>query len=176
MNINEIIQLFNLNQTNNKYLIDHYPHKIPNNDKFVQVECGYNCKGKCQRKQYYMQEKRIISFLTYLWLYSDMKLYFSPLNSKLINFYVNKILKYDSKNGQYFFDVTEKKQLDFVGKFICRDYGSAYVACENFLKQEDVFLYCSECTAIILINNKDIKNEIEKITQNCGLFLRKYIE
>ena len=174
MEINEIIKLFSCETEENKYLIDHYPHRVSDNDKFVQVECGYNFKGHVRRQQYYGQEKRIIGFLTYLWLYSDMKIYLTDLNSKLINLYMNKILKYNAKNGQCSFDVCKKKQLDFAGKIICRDCGSAYILCENFLKQEDIFFYCSECTAVILINNKDTKNEVEKITQNWGLFLRKY--
>lgn len=172
MDINKIIELFDSQETENKYLLDHYPYRISDNNKYKQIECYYR-KFNAGRKQYYNQEKGIIRFLTYLWLYSDMEVLFFSSAPKMVNLYLDKKLKFYNKNQRNFLYIERKKQLDFIGKLMCRDYGCGYIVCKKFLNQEDLLLYCSECTAIILINNNAVKDEIEKIASNCGLFLRK---
>lgn len=173
MEMNKIAEIFDSDKTKDKYLLDYYPHRIQDNDKYTQVECFYKHKFGSRNRLYYKKEKQMLKFLSYLWLYSDMTFFINVLDPKFNRFFNKKKLNICPIPHQNSFEIKQKKQLDYIGKLICRDYANAYIICKQFLNKDDIILYVSECTAILVIQNITLKEEISKIAHDCHLFLRE---
>lgn len=163
INVEVVMQLFE--QIEKKFedgercfIVDHYPFQISDNDKYCQVEFSFNIFSELFDKRRKQIVNSVIEFFTFLWLYSNVKVY--TVNIK--NF-----------NDFQFFEINNKKQLNKIIRDVIKCKIDAFFVFEKFRDNSDVYVHLDDVFALVYLENIQQLPDIEKIASHCKMHIRK---
>ena len=163
---------------NKFYYIDKIPYIVTNIKKYDEIDIYYQeiIRDKSLKKDFYKVENQYVEVLKKLWIYNDTyaKIDISNFNSKIAKKQIDKSLRYCLKrliNGtlKEHFKISTLDELKLIIQLAMHDV--VYV--EFLFKDFQIFLMSTFSCFAIYFNNKSMINDIKKIINTEGLYLRK---
>lgn len=164
-----ISSVFNNPQQKLLYIVDHYPYKISDNEKYSQVEgvrrAGFSLRFYNQRNRFYAQESAVYSFIENLWLYSDTEVYA----------FSNKPHCKKLKHGiqfQAFCNIEKASELRYLTLKATREQISIYFIFRFLESKDAVIIYLEGLYPVAYTDNESSLKALNNLASGSRLHLR----